>query len=524
MNQRGSCRTEHPRGLVSIVCYLVAIALVTGCGGPAGTPSPTQTQAEISLVSGTVYKDDNDDGIYDADVDIAIPGATVGAYLGDELIAVDDTDAEGEFVLSAPLGKGYTIVVSLLAEERCYDPEFKAWGFWDTIEGWVEGVELPAEGLDIGVAYRMLNYGPEDYSWELWHEGPVFGRPNVILVHGAQISVIPLILELGDGKIRGVADHEFGHLDQLLQRREHGQFDVWEFEYADVESFGRYWTHGSISDYGDRLETAMYFIRGLSDGSISIVAHSMGGLVSRYAAQYMGGVDRILTLATGHFGFEYTWLATALLDYPCVAEMEAGSDFLWNLNTTFQHGEFQLASIASLEDEPSISPLEGVVRYSSASMVQCSNDGNVTYDSANTYFTVVPGTHSDIKNIDLRPEDESRNDDFVFEGIEIFLQSGVSDALNRWSAFIYPGDYDTRPYFSFRFEQPTPEGYPGIWVNERRIYSFDVYTIAGKRLTWTFRGRSGEEGLITIDYAGDEFAYGWLTRGQSAIMKEVIDN
>ncbi len=515
---------EHTRSVASLICLLVLVALVAGCGGTDGAPSPATTPVETSAVSGTVYKDENGDGVYNAGADVVIPGVTVGAYLGSELIAVDDTDARGEFTLYAPSGMGYTLVVSLLAAVNCYDPEFKAWGFWDTIEGRIDDVGFPAEGVEINVTYRMLNYGPEDYSWELWHAGPVLGQPDVVLVHGAQISVIPLILELGDGKVRGMPDYEFGQLAQLLQRREHGQFDVWEFEYADVESFGRYWTHGSIIDYGDRLGTAIGLIRSLSDGGLSIVAHSMGGLVSRYAAQHLGGVERILTLATGHFGFEYTWLATALLDYPGTAQMEAGSDFLRELNTSFQHGEYQLASIAASEDEPQTSPLEGVVRYSSASMVQCSGDGNVTYDLENTYFTVVPGTHSSIKEIDLEPEDDNKSDDFVFESIEIFLQSGVSDALNMWSNFVYPGDCDTRPYFSLRFEQPTPEGYPVIWVNGRRIYSFDLYTVAGDRVTWTFRGRSGEEGLVKIDYAGDEFTYGWLTRGQSTIMTEIIDN
>jgi hypothetical protein len=250
----------------------------------------------------------------------------------------------------------------------------------------------------------------------------------------------------------------------------------------------------------------------------------MGGLVSRYAAQNMGGVDKILTLATGHFGFEYTWLGTAVFDYPCITQMEPGSEFLWDLNSNFQHGSYQLASFAASEDEPRITPFGGIVRYSSASMVQCHNNGNVTYDTDNTYFTIVPGTHEGIKEINLLQEDENREDDFVFEGIKIFLENGVSGRLNSWSEFMYPGDHNTRPHFSFRFMEPTPEGYPIIRLNGKRIYSFDMYTTEGERLIWNFRGGVGESGQVIVDYAGEELKYGWLTGGQSSIMKEIIDN
>jgi hypothetical protein len=250
----------------------------------------------------------------------------------------------------------------------------------------------------------------------------------------------------------------------------------------------------------------------------------MGGLVSRYAAQYHGGVDRIFTLATGHFGFEYTWLSTSLLNYPCISEMEPGSEFLWELNSDFKHGDFQLASIAAAKDEPRVEMLEGIVRYSSASMAQCHSNGNVTYDSDNTYFTIVEGTHGSIKEVDLRHEDDNKEDDFVFEGIKKFLEYGVSDELKEWSGFMYPADYNTSPYFSFRFTTPTSEGYPIIWVEGKRVYSFDIYTTEGDRIIWNFSAGVGEEGNVTIDYAGKELESGWLTRGQSTIMTRTITN
>jgi pimeloyl-ACP methyl ester carboxylesterase len=512
------------QGIKVVVLLCSLVVFLTFFNDTATTEIYTYTPAPTALVSGTVFTDENGNGIYDANSDIPIPGVIVSAYEGGVSVASDMTDEHGRYLLSAPGEMNYTIRVVRLSDIKCYDPEFKTWNYWNTVEGQIEDVYLTASGLDISVSYRMLNYGPEDFSWELWHEGPVFGQNNVVLVHGAHISIIPLILELGSGKVKGMPDLEFDRLGQLLQQREHGQFNVWEFEYADVKSAGKYWTHGNITEYGGHLQAALDVIRKFNKGDISIVAHSMGGLVSRYAAQNMGGVDKILTLATGHFGFEYTWLGTAVFDYPCITQMEPGSEFLWDLNSNFQHGSYQLASFAASEDEPRITPFGGIVRYSSASMVQCHNNGNVTYDTDNTYFTIVPGTHEGIKEINLLQEDENREDDFVFEGIKIFLENGVSGRLNSWSEFMYPGDHNTRPHFSFRFMEPTPEGYPIIRLNGKRIYSFDMYTTEGERLIWNFRGGVGESGQVIVDYAGEELKYGWLTGGQSSIMKEIIDN
>ena len=367
---------------------------------------------------------------------------------------------------------------------------------------------MPGEGLDIGVAYRMLNYGPDDFLWELWHEGPIFGRDNAILVHGAQVSLIPLVVELGDGKVRGQPDYEFNQLHRLLQRKEHGQTDVWEFEYADVRRLERYWTHGSIRDYGSRLGLALDAVREVSDGRVSVVSHSMGGLVSRYAAQYVVDVGRVMTLATGHFGFEYAVLGAGLTDIPSVGEMVAGSHLLWELNRDFQHGDFELASIAAAEDEPGFYPLGGVVRYSSASAVECQADGSVTYDPGETYFTIVPGTHDSVKDFDLSPEDDSRDDDFVFGGIKAFLRSGVSEQLTNWSEFVQPGGTDSRPLFTFRLTEPAPEGYPRVRIGDRLVSSLSIYSTEGDRITWTVSAGAGEEGTVTVEYDEGEYAYG----------------
>ncbi|TET73804.1 MAG: hypothetical protein E3J42_06460, partial [Dehalococcoidia bacterium] len=108
---------QRPGILAPIICFLVLVAVVAGCKGPAAIPAPTptptlptstSTPGPTALISGTVYKDENGDGIYDVEVDIPVPAAIVTAYLGDGFMAKDDTDEKGEYALSAPAGSGYT--------------------------------------------------------------------------------------------------------------------------------------------------------------------------------------------------------------------------------------------------------------------------------------------------------------------------------------------------------------------------------------------------------------------------------
>jgi hypothetical protein len=250
----------------------------------------------------------------------------------------------------------------------------------------------------------------------------------------------------------------------------------------------------------------------------------MGGIVSRYVAQYQGGVEQVLTLSTGHYGFEYTTLVDLVTSFPCIEEVAPGSNFLWDLNAGFRHGDFELMSVAASMDAPAVSPIASLVRYSSASLVESDDNGRAAYDPERTYFTVIPGTHGGIKHIDLRPEDPNRDDDFSFQGIELFLRTGICDDLRSWSEFVYPGDLDSRPYLSFRFANPTPHGYPEVLVNGRLVHVYDMHTANGKRLTWTFSPRADEEGVVEIRYAKGESAHASLTRGQSALIRSVISN
>ena len=54
----------------------------------------------------------------------------------------------------------------------------------------------------------MRNYGPAGYLWELWHEGPVRDRENIILVHGYRLPLSAL---------PGRCDEQFGDLDRPLR-------------------------------------------------------------------------------------------------------------------------------------------------------------------------------------------------------------------------------------------------------------------------------------------------------------------
>ena len=119
-----------------------------------------------ALISGTVYKDEDSDGIYDAKVDIPIPGAIVTARLGDKAIAVTHTDEKGEYTLSVPAGKYYALKVSLPLKGDCYDPDLKKWGIWSTVKGKGESVPCPSNNQDIrliiGCSITGLTITPGD--------------------------------------------------------------------------------------------------------------------------------------------------------------------------------------------------------------------------------------------------------------------------------------------------------------------------------------------------------------------------
>ncbi|CAO5251763.1 triacylglycerol lipase [Frankia sp. AgKG'84/4] len=69
-------------------------------------------------------------------------------------------------------------------------------------------------------------------------------------------------------------------------------------------------------------------------GHVSIVAHSLGGLVARYHVQRMGGdaqVDLLVTLATPHRGARLAELMPRSLPYPLLSQLRPGSPLLTEL-------------------------------------------------------------------------------------------------------------------------------------------------------------------------------------------------
>jgi pimeloyl-ACP methyl ester carboxylesterase len=85
----------------------------------------------------------------------------------------------------------------------------------------------------------------------------------------------------------------------------------------------------SIESMGVRLQRLLK--RDVRGGRIDIIAHSMGGLVSRVYLQMLGGdrrVDRFITLGTPHRGsYASSWLPT-----PLVRQLHPDGPFLTHLN------------------------------------------------------------------------------------------------------------------------------------------------------------------------------------------------
>ncbi len=85
---------------------------------------------------------------------------------------------------------------------------------------------------------------------------------------------------------------------------------------------------------------------------VDVIAHSMGGLVSRYAAMELPGkrrlrIARLFTIATPHQGANIS--RPPSLD-PRVRYMQAGSRFLRTLDRAFEHRDYELVCYTRLGD------------------------------------------------------------------------------------------------------------------------------------------------------------------------------
>jgi len=478
-------------------------------GTEASSHVPGQASVSTARILGTVYKDEDGNGTFDPGVDIPIPGAEVTAWLGGRLVATTRADDGGRYSVSVPAGPPCILRVSLPLGPECYDPRHKRWGTWSSVEGKRNAVLCPAENQDISVRYRMLNYGPRDFSWELWHEGPLFASGDVVLVHGFRFP--------GSSRT-GVCDRQFKGLDTLLQKGEH-RFNVWQFEYTN----GLRGTPDTAATYAARLGEAVERIGGITGNQkCSIVAYSMGGIVAR---QYIasGGksrVDKLLTLATPHMGtmqFEPFNLRESTRLVPRAAlELRPDSKLLWDLNTDVEASCVpEFAAVGGHSRRHS----DGVIELASAGLVKSNPDGSV---AENLYFTGVNRSHLNINHI-------GGEDDTVFELVLSFLRGGVS-AISRLRPARQPRDLGVRFFLTFTLKR-MPRwrmAYPFVVVRNtgHRYWGFKVFSQGARTAKgayiFTVPLHPDDDGEARIYYSPGKYGTVVVHRGQSTIASELI--
>lgn len=470
------------------------------------TPAYAVVTSPTALISGTVYKGAKS---YDNGVDTPIPRAMVSAWRGKELIAAAETDEKGEYVLSLPVGKGYTLKVALRSHQGCYDTKPKKWGIWSTVVGQCDDIRCPADSQDIGVEYRMLNYGPKNISWELWHTGPIFNKANVVLVHGFRFPW---------SSTRGKCDKQFAGLAELLQTIE-DQYNVWQFEYED----GFWGTLGSMSKYASRLGEAVDRIAKITGNeTCSIVAISMGGIIARkYIA--MGGesrIDKLLTIATPNMGtlklqpLRLKWINRFVPR--ATGELRPDSRLLWDLNT-----ETELSSVPEFATVAGYSRghTDGMVELSSAKLVESNADGSV---AKKVYFAGVNRSHRSISDI------RNKHDE-VFQLIRSFLRGGVA-GISEARVTEEPGDYSAHSFLTFALTEKPRWGmvYPAVVVANtgHRYLGFKVFSQGDRTedgsYIFTVRLRPDDEGESRIYFGAGKYATVQVHRGQSTVVTEPI--
>jgi len=355
----------------------------------------------------------------------------------------------------------------------------------------------------------MLNYGPEDLSWKLWHEDPVFDEANVVLVHGYKLPLF---------SAGGRYNAAFGRLGDLLQTRE-GQYNVWQFEYMN----GFWGTVDRITTYVSRLEEAVNRIGRLTGKSTcSIVAYSMGGIIARkYVA--MGGrsrVDRLLTLATPHMGMmqpvPFDLQLTGRFVPGAVGELRPDSGLLWDLNTEVDSSTApEFAAVGGY----SWGHTDGLIEIGSASLVKSDTDGSI---AERLYFTGVNRSHLNINDI-------RDNGDEVFQLICRFLRGGLA-GISRLRPAEEPGYYDGHPFLTFALRRNPRRRrvYPFVIVKNTehrysgyRVFSQGARTEDGSYI-FTVRLQPDDEGEAEIHYARGEYATVQVHRGQSTIVTEPL--
>jgi len=258
-------------------------------------------------------------------------------------------------------------------------------------------------------------------SYRLWRTHKITqGNPNIILVHGA---VAPFFGDFHDKNTINNNKFGFYNLDSLLYQDFQYNVNIFTFEYADEPVYfppGNllgYVNYNHLNIYGDWLIDAINQVEIINPGrTIKIIAFSMGGLIARYAAKCMpaGAVNRIITLETGHFGFqlanfiEKLWhLAGMSQPSPLTydQDVEEGSPFINNLNDGFDAYNPILVSIAAGDPVPLPLPPPAnsmwVAAWHSTSMGQVDDDWNPKPSAYHIPFCKLPNyNHTTISKIE----------------------------------------------------------------------------------------------------------------------------
>ena len=353
----------------------------------------------------------------------------------------------------------------------------------------------------------MRNYGPTGYLWELWHEGPIRDRDNVVLVHGYRLPLSTL---------PGRCDEQFSRLDRLLQAC--CGCNVWQFEYVG-SPLG---TYDSVPVYACRLDAALNRISEITGNDrFSMVGYSMGGLIARQFIA-MGGkprVDKLLTLATPHMGVHLEPFDIPYAEhlYPRGGiQMRPDSRFLWDLNTDVEEstaGEF--ASLAGHTRGYS----DGAVEMGSTSLVKCARDGSV---ERRFYFAGVSRSHLTINRI------KSESDE-VFHLVRGFVAGGVR-GISQERSSEKPSDYGVPFFLTFavRKSPDAGKGYPyvvarnsGRCYRGNRVWTQGSLTGDGAQI-FTVRLGCREGGEVRIYYGPAQYATVHVQSGQSVVVAQPI--
>ncbi|MGD9518817.1 MAG: alpha/beta fold hydrolase [Armatimonadota bacterium] len=348
---------------------------------------------------------------------------------------------QGSAACAIPLADRESVLIPATLFFRLHyslaSPEEYLGSFWaKAILFWVVPTEEAGPGPGPIVPpvppHELSNYAPEGAGWQLWaaprdNDTPT---PNIILIHGftlQRVGVVPLywlryVSFWGHGGppiSRDRCDNRFGQLPALLSAE---GYNVWQFEYEGEDGN----TASSIETYAAYLERAVEVVKRETGAErLSMIAHSMGGVIARAYIQYRNGyesVDRLVTLGTPHFGcFAWgflpdDWVAGIA---KCGVQLRPYSSFLWNLNTTFEPEEYGV-DFACIAGTPGDSPNDGVVDCSSARLVKCQPDGTVDEQTTKrfVYFTTADCDHSQLNDF----TDEGHP---AYATIRRFLRDGV---------------------------------------------------------------------------------------------------